>query len=1019
MLLTLLTLLLPASLPVQDPSPAPRAAPILDAMGELESARDAKCHSTACRFENYVFGTPLTDEARERRSALQKELVAQVWAAASTGSDPVVGGAAVEEALGAVLTVKEGLLGDLAVTFPAGPREEPVRISQLRRRQYGSIAYAYRALLAVQQDEEVLRATGLRELSEEAVLLLKDGVDLVTLCALSIADEAARAASRAELDGAAFESAWRTLVPAPTAPLQRAEADADRAYEVLRGLIEEKVAAYEVYNVLDAEAAARRFAVNVERFYALYQMSPDREQARAFLATFENAVVSFTLQLLIESASEARSRGHALVRSEDALAAVQKLTPHEVDTLEDVHFFGHLPPGQRVTLEAYDCDSFRDLGFHWGYIERAIDRPERPDLAPDPFAAEILAESVSQFSVLVLRMAGDVARNKAASPALRDADLQRAVQRIVKRAREHHERPAPVLEATTIRSAKTRTKRTDGVRFVDVTTEAGLDYVHRSSSWLSEFRRTRTSGPPTFSGGGVAAEDVDGDGDVDVFLCGGLGNGLYLNDGSGAFSRSPLVLDAFDEEGATLEARTPLLLDFDNDGRLDLLVTYAGSDHKLWRNVTPEGGALAFEDVSERAGLGGADRIDGPVTAFDYDGDGLLDVYLAAFGDYRAGALPTVDRDNKNGGMNRLLRNLGELRFEDVSKGSGAADTGWCQAVSHTDLDGDGRQDLVVANDFGRNALLLNRGDGTFENASTRLGMTNSFHSMNVGVTDLNDDGHPDVYISNIATLAKDNKYVLPDVLTPVDFNYDAMATMLVKESDVLYLSRLEDGRLSSFEEARSIERGTTSTGWAWDAEFLDFDHDGDDDLYVVNGTNDYNFYASVHRAKTGDGEVVHQFLSHARESNVLFENDAGKLRNVSEGSGADLLLNSRSTAYFDADGDGDLDVALNNFHAAAVLLENRAPAPDTNWLAVRLVGDPSQGSNRDAIGAKVIARTSGGVRATRELQGGSGYLSMNARRIHFGLGAAESADLTIRWPNGEVQEVEDLASGRLHTIRQ
>ena len=293
------------------------------------------------------------------------------------------------------------------------------------------------------------------------------------------------------------------------------------------------------------------------------------------------------------------------------------------------------------------------------------------------------------------------------------------------------------------------------------------------------------------------------------------------NDGEGHFEDVTRAagLDFQRPDGGAGEARQPLIADLDNDGRQDLLITYANDRHRVYRNL----GDGRFEDVSERAGLGGAGLVGGPATVFDFDGDGLLDVYLGYFGDYLHGAIPTFERDNRNALPNRLFRNLGGLRFRDVTGGSGTGDAGWTQAVSHADLDGDGRQDLIVANDYGRNALLRNLGEGRFRNVAPELGVDTAFHSMNVGVADLNADAHPDIYVSNIATLVKDDKYAFPDVDTPLHFDLRAMAGMLVKESDVLWLSSVVDGRLDAYLPSIDVERGETSTGWAWDAEFFDF----------------------------------------------------------------------------------------------------------------------------------------------------------------------------------------------------
>lgn len=1001
------------------------AAPVLEAMRALESARDAKCHSSACRFEDFVFGTPLADGGRVAKIELQKRLARRAWNAASSAARargaPRVSSEEMTRVLSALVRVEVGPDGELSVATPGG---EPVTISAVRARQYGSIAYSLRVVLSVQQDQLFGGAEELLPLEEPALGALVGALDAVTLSALMLADADARTRSLAEIDADGFARAWRALVPDPGADgesgppeLAASPASLAEAASVLRGIIREKQAAYERYNDLTPEVRGERFLTNLQSFYALYDVPPDEERTRPLLAAYNRAMVNFALQLMLAAHAIADAKGHVLVRSEDASRAVQLLTPHVVDDLEDVHFFPRLDLAESVTLEAYDCDSYRDLGRHWAYLEMALDHPEAPAAVPDPFAAEIVAEAISQYGVLVLRMAGDVAKTRRAARYLQPNDVQRAVRRIARRARNDREAPEPATRAEGIASAPTLAGRTEGTFFTDATAESGITFMHRSSRWLSEFRRERTAGPPTFSGGGVAAEDLDGDGRPELLFAGGLGNALYESDGQGRFTDVTVAagLAWRRADGDAGEARVPLLADLDDDGRADVLITYANDAHRVYRNL----GGMRFEDETEAAGLGGEALVGGPATIFDFDGDGLLDVYVCYFGNYLAGEIPTIDRDNRNGLPNQLFRNQGGMRFENVTPGSGADDTGWCQAVSHTDLDRDGRQDIVVANDFGRNALLRNLGEGKFENVAPALGITEAYHSMNVGISDLNGDDFPDIYVSNIATLVKDNKYVLPDVNTPLDFRYGSMATMLVKESDRLYMSRAERGKLLRYEPSTEVERGATSTGWAWDAEFLDFDHDGDDDLYVVNGTNDYNFYSSIHPLENEKGETAHVYLSHARESNVFFVNEGGKLRNRSARSGADLLLNSRSAAYLDIDEDGDLDIAVNNFHSAAVLLRNDRGAGSGGWAQVRLVGDPERGVNRDAIGARLVATTAAGVRVSREVEGGSGYFSCNPKTQHLGLGSADSFDLHVVWPDGETQDLHGLGANRRYVLRQ
>ena len=187
--------------------------------------------------------------------------------------------------------------------------------------------------------------------------------------------------------------------------------------------------------------------------------------------------------------------------------------------------------------------------------------------------------------------------------------------------------------------------------------------------------------------------------------------------------------------------------------------------------------------------------------------------------------------------------------------------------------------------------------------------------------------------------MTKDTKYVLPDVGKPLHFDRKAMGSMLIKQSNMLYMSQVEQGRLEGYSPSGEIERGPTSTGWAWDAEFLDFDHDGDDDLYVVNGTNDFNTFSMVYRRFHDDGSSSEHVLDHRRESNVFFENESGKLRNVSDRSGADLTHNARSTAYLDVDADGDLDIVTGNQLTDCGLLLNDGAGTFADATAASMPG--------------------------------------------------------------------------------
>ncbi|MEE2674618.1 MAG: CRTAC1 family protein [Myxococcota bacterium] len=1000
---------------------------ILSAIEVLESEHDAKCHSTASRFQDFLFGTPLSSEARLANAELTKRVALQLWSRASRGAAAAAEAQVERERLDRVTVeiaaVSQGDDGRVRVEF-AG--ERLVEIERRRLEQYASIAYSLRAILSAQQDVLAAGGDSLLPLSPEGIEALAEALDLVGLAVLQLADREAREQSDFEISEAAVRAAWERLVPASSvAPAGTALAGVSaeiartRSLALLVSVVEAKTSAYRAYNTREGLDREKLLVFNITRFYARRPLSRFREDRRAFVAVFRTRLETFAGELMRAADTGARSAGHHLIRGADAYRAVQHVLPNRVDEFEDVHVFPHLSEDERITLEVFDCDSLRDFGIHWDALLGAARSSEAPQRLPDPLAAEILAEAISQYAVLVLRLAGGVAEQGAENVRLQPDHLAVAAAEIAARVRRHRASREPEPLSNTIVSAASEAgESVSGRFFTEVTAASGIDFVHRSSRWLGEFRYQQLKTPPTFSGGGVAAEDVDDDGDIDLLFVGGGGNALYLNDGSGHFTdvTSEASLDVERPDGSNAEPRSPIFADFDNDGRQDLLITYVNDDHRVYRNL----GGIRFEDLSARAKLGGKGLVAGPATVFDFDGDGLLDVYVGYFGDYLHGGIPTFDRDNRNALPNRLFRNLGDFRFEDVTANSNANDRGWTQAVSHTDFDRDGRQDLIVANDYGRNAFLRNLGSGRFENVAPALGMTKAFHSMNVGVGDLNDDGHPDIYISNLATLVKDDKYTFPDGNTPLHFDLRAMAGMLVKESDVLYMSRLQDGRLVEYVPSRDVERGATSTGWAWDAEFLDFDHDGDDDLYVVNGTNDFNTFSMVYRRFRDGPKDAEYVLDHGRESNVFFRNEGGKLVNVSGESGADFAGNSRSTAYLDLEGDGDLDIAVNGFHAKATILRNDAHKhAGGNWLKLRLVGDPARGSNRDAIGARFTVVTADGVRRHREVQGGSGYLSLNPKQQHVGIGAFAAADVHITWPNGNQESLLGLAANAAHVVTQ
>ncbi len=872
--------------------------------------------------------------------------------------------------------------------------------------------------------------TALLPLDEGSVRALKDLLDVYTLAALQLADRQARMANEREISAERLAHAWRSLrdhrqkTKHPTMLADGSDTKSSgQGFATTWAIIEQKVASYREYN----EISHAVFVRNLQVYFARHRW-PAAEEEVAFRDYFNNAMVGFATESLLGSEKVARESNHRLVRVEDVSRFLGEILPHEVNAYEDVIFFPQFPTEGQIVVESYDLDAFRDSGLHWLYLKWALeDRTFTGTVEPDPFAAELIVEGIAQFGVLTLRVAGHMAKEEGAEH-LTVKHLDTGLQRIQSMLDGHAGLPPPeVIPSRVVSSAGTHTP--SGRYFTDVTREVGLDFEHRTADWLSRLIRSyavkdgnvaRLAIPPAFGGAGVAAEDIDNDGDPDVLLLSGAGNRLFLNGGDGRFvdvTERAGIAWVRPRDGRPGEPRQPIIADFDNDGLQDILITYVGDDHRLYRNL----GGHEFADVTKRAGLGGGGDIGGPATAFDFDGDGLLDLYLGSFGDYPHGVFPTLARRNTNGLPNRLFHNLGGMRFEDVTAGSGVANTGWTQAVGHADFDRDGREDLIVGNDFGVNSYYRNLGSGRFEDVSLGLGTNKPSYTMNIGITDLNRDGFPDFYISNIVTMDKDQKYVLPSSSTRMAFDPENMAHLRVVEANDLFTSRVVDGALAGYTLSDAVGRGRSSTGWSWDADFFDFDNDGDDDLYCVNGMNEYALYSSENPYYSDPGGEKRNVVIPVaeRESNVFFVNREGGLENDSEQSGADLLGNSRSVAYLDFDLDGDLDMVVNNFHGPAVFYRNNAEGRGNHWLGVRLIGDPGAGSSRDAVGAVIEVSSEHHSGLWREVLSTTGYLSVHPKTQYFGLGQDSRADVTVHWPGGEITRFRGISADEVHSFAQ
>jgi hypothetical protein len=512
-----------------------------------------------------------------------------------------------------------------------------------------------------------------------------------------------------------------------------------------------------------------------------------------------------------------------------------------------------------------------------------------------------------------------------------------------------------------------------GDLFVDVTAASGIDFVHRVADG-------RMDSVVEATGTGGVVFDYDGDGRMDVYLVQsawveGLSRGdrpaapvrnrLFRNRGDGTFE------DVTEKAGVAcgLCGIAAAAADYDGDGHVDLYVVNDGPN-VLYRNR----GDGTFEDVTAKAGVGDAHCGTGAVF-FDADGDGRLDLYVANYVEFDPTYALYFQPDGFPGPLSYraqahvLYRNRGDGTFEDVSERAGIrALEGRGMGVAAADLDGDGREDLYVANDATANWLLHNEGGMRFRDAGlasgTAYGMQGEATAAMAGIVgDFDGDGRPDIFVS--------------------DSTYGSLFRNLggLRFADRVFASGLAAARAQSP---------------AWGAAWIDYDDDGDEDLFVASG------------------DLHHEV---GRED-FLFENlGDGRFRDASREGGAwfSRALNGRACLPADFDNDGRMDVLLTNVQDRAVLLRGR-PREDRAWLTITPVGLPP---NTQAFGA-IVTVTAGGRTWKREMRCPSCYLGQGDPRLHFGLGTAGVAErVEVRWPSGQTTVLKDVKARSFLTVRE
>lgn len=510
--------------------------------------------------------------------------------------------------------------------------------------------------------------------------------------------------------------------------------------------------------------------------------------------------------------------------------------------------------------------------------------------------------------------------------------------------------------------------------------------------------------------GGVAIFDFDTDGLLDIYLING--STMAALDGKEKSPRSALYRnlgnwkfeDVTDKAGVANErwGFGVAVGDYDNDSHPDMYVTNLGVS-RLYHN----NGNGTFTDVAEKLGVARKGFSTG-ASFGDYDGDGRLDLFVPGYIDVQMNNLPPSPADvGKPGGVGQnfcqfrgvptmcgprglagegdtLYNQKADGTFEDVSVKAGVSDPqkyyGFTSAFVHAD--DDKLLDLIVVNDSTPKQLYINKGDGTFEEVGYPSGVALNENGreqagMGLAVGDYNNDGRVDFHITNFSD-----------------------------DSNVLYHNDGEGNFTDLTFQAGLGEPTIPFLGWG--TSFVDYDNDAWPDLFVVNG----HVYPVVD---------VNQWGTSWAQQALLFRNlRNGKFERIGAAPGSALAVAypSRGLAVGDLDNDGRPDFVVNNIDSKPALLRNVASGVG-HWVNVRLVGDPSKKTPRDAIGS-IAYLTTGQLRQRMDVLSGAVYCSQNDMTLHFGLGAATRIDrLEIQWANGTNEMFAVPAVDRTVTITQ
>jgi hypothetical protein len=527
--------------------------------------------------------------------------------------------------------------------------------------------------------------------------------------------------------------------------------------------------------------------------------------------------------------------------------------------------------------------------------------------------------------------------------------------------------------------------------YVDVAKQAGLLAKtvligHESKDFLL-----------STTGGGIALFDYDNDGWLDIFVVNGWGlkefpqdekptNHLYRNNRNGTFT------DVTEKAGLVRHGwgQGVCVGDYDNDGHLDLFVTYYGKNVLYHNN-----GNGTFTDATHESGLLQPEDHWNTGAAFvDYNRDGHLDLFVSNYVEYEYGlkfyeSNPELVGEKSpvlygvaglKGTRNFLYRNNGDGTFTDVSDAAGISKAGLTYGFSPCvgDYDNDGWPDIYVADDSTPSLLFMNNRNGTFRESGMLAGVAFDANGrtqggMGADSVDYDGDGLLDIVKTNFS---------------------DEMPSLYHNEGKGFFTDVTVPAGL-----------GGETTSVKWGAGFIDFDDDGRPDIMIVSG--------SIYPPGTG---LRHQLPKTDSKMILMHNIDGNRFENISDRAGPAFAESrcSRGVAFGDIFNTGRIGLVVNNLNDYPSLLRNQSP-PTNSWLLVKLLGTKT---NRAAIGTRVVVDAKN-RRQVQEVRSGGSFCSQNDLRLHFGLGAARDARVQIRWLGGAEETLEHVPANRLVVVQE